>query len=53
VSETNPDAFAIADTLDAERRTGRIRGALQGTPVLVKDNVEMANGMTTAEGRAP
>ena len=30
VIETNPDALAIADSLDAERRAGRIRGPLKG-----------------------
>ena len=47
VLETNPDAHAIADTLDAERRAGRIRGPLHGIPVLVKDNIDSADRMTT------
>ena len=39
VLETNPDALATADRLDAERRSGRVRGPLHGIPVLVKDNI--------------
>src|ERR1035437_664432 len=50
VLETNPDALAIADTLDAERRAGRIRGPLHGIPVLVKDNIDTADRMTTTAG---
>ena len=37
VIETNPDAVAIARSLDEERRCGRVRGPLHGVPVLVKD----------------
>lgn len=37
VIETNPDALAIARTLDRERRDGRVRGPLHGVPVVVKD----------------
>src|SRR5215213_3537690 len=40
VIELNPDALAIADAMDAERRSGRIRGPLHGIPVLIKDNVD-------------
>src|ERR1044072_2281776 len=32
VIETNPDALAIADTLDAERKTTGPRGPLHGIP---------------------
>src|SRR5262245_7419750 len=35
IIETNPDALAIADQLDAERRAGHVRGALHGIPILV------------------
>lgn len=37
VIETNPDALSIATELDQERRDGKVRGPLHGTPVLVKD----------------
>ena len=50
VIETNPDAHAIAAALDAERRAGRIRGPLHGIPVLVKDNIDTADRMTTTAG---
>ncbi|HXK11424.1 MAG TPA: amidase [Vicinamibacteria bacterium] len=50
VIETNPDAPAIADALDAERRTRGARGPLHGIPVLVKDNVDTADRMTTTAG---
>lgn len=43
VLETNPDAFAIADALDAERKSGRVRGPLHGIPVLVKDKIGRAH----------
>src|SRR5690349_137967 len=34
--ELNPEALAIADALDRERKTGRVRGPLHGTPVVIK-----------------
>ena len=52
VIETNPDALAIADALDAERRAGRVRGPLHGIPVLIKDNIDTADRMTTTAGLA-
>jgi amidase len=50
VIETNPDALSIAAALDAERRSGRVRGPLHGIPVLVKDNIDTADRMTTTAG---
>ena len=50
VIETNPDALAIADRLDRERREGRVRGPLHGVPVLLKDNIDTADRMTTTAG---
>jgi amidase len=50
VLETNPDAIAIAAALDAERRGGKVRGPLHGIPVLVKDNIDTADRMTTTAG---
>src|SRR4051812_48691355 len=50
VIETNPDALAIADALDAERRAGRVRGPLHGVPILLKDNIGTADRMTTTAG---
>ena len=48
--EPNPDALEIADELDRERRGGRVRGPLHGIPVLLKDNIETADGMETTAG---
>src|SRR5438067_11572990 len=39
VIETNPNAIAIANSLDAERKGGHVRGPLHGIPLLVKDNI--------------
>ena len=50
VIERNPDALAIADALDAERRAGRVRGPLHGIPVLLKDNIATADRMETTAG---
>jgi amidase len=50
VIEINPDALSIADELDAELRGGRIRGPLHGMPILVKDNIDTADGMKTTAG---
>jgi amidase len=50
VIETNPDALAIAEELDRERRAGKVRGPLHGIPVLVKDNIDTHDRMTTTAG---
>ena len=50
VIEVNPDALAIADALDAERRAGNVRGALHGIPVVIKDNIDTADRMQTTAG---
>ena len=50
VLEINPDALAIADALDAERRDGHVRGPLHGIPVLVKDNIETGDATQTTAG---
>jgi amidase len=50
VIETNPDALTIADSLDADRRAGRLRGPMHGIPVLVKDNINSADRMSTTAG---
>jgi amidase len=50
VIEMNPDALEIADTLDAERKAGKVRGALHGIPILIKDNIDTADRMQTTAG---
>ena len=50
VIETNPDALDIADGLDSERAAGRVRSPLHGVPILVKDNIDTADRMTTTAG---
>jgi amidase len=50
VLEVNPDARAIADQLDAERKSGRTRGPMHGIPVLIKDNIATADRMMTTAG---
>jgi amidase len=50
VIELNPDALAIADRLDEERRARGPRGPLHGIPVLIKDNISTADAMMTTAG---
>ncbi len=50
ILELNPDAEAIASQLDAERRSGHVRGPLHGIPVLVKGNIDTGDRMQTNAG---
>jgi amidase len=50
VIELNPDALAVADAMDAERKNGKVRGPLHGIPILIKDNVGTADKMETTAG---
>src|SRR5262249_14965961 len=50
VIETNPNAVAIAASLDNERRAGQVRGPLHGIPLLVKDNIATFDNMQTTAG---
>lgn len=50
VIELNPDAVAIAESLDAERQAGKVRGMLHGIPILLKDNIDTGDKMTTTAG---
>ena len=49
VIEVNPGALSEADSLDAERRAGKVRGPLHGLPVLIKDNIDVT-GMANSAG---
>lgn len=50
IIEINPEAMAIAETLDRERKEKGIRGPLHGIPVLIKDNIDTADRMMTTAG---
>ncbi|AZN41348.1 amidase family protein [Paenibacillus albus] len=50
VLEVNPDAIAIAEALDAERRERGARGPLHGVPILLKDNIDTGDRMRTSAG---
>ena len=50
VIEVNPDALAIADASDKERKTKAVRGPLHGIPMLIKDNIDTADKMMTTAG---
>ena len=52
VIELNPEALAIAEALDAERKAGRVRGPLHGLPIVVKDNIGTGDRMSTTAGCA-
>jgi len=46
----NPAAASIAAQLDRERKNGRLRGPLHGIPILVKDNIETRDPISTTAG---
>jgi len=50
IIETNPDALTIARALDEERAAGNVRGPLHGVPIVLKDNIDTADAMTTTAG---
>ncbi len=50
VLELNPEALAIARSLDAEFKAKGPRGPLHGIPVLLKDNIDTADRMQTTAG---
>ena len=50
VIELNPDALAIAAEMDHERVAKGKRGPLHGIPVLIKDNIDTHDRMTTTAG---
>ena len=47
VITVNPQALAIADSLDRERAAGRIRGPLHGIPIALKDNIQTVDMVTS------
>ena len=46
----NPDAASIAGQLDQERKNGHVRGPLHGIPILLKDNIETRDPISTTAG---
>ena len=50
VIELNPDAHSIADSLDRERKERGPRGPLHGIPLLIKDNIDTGDRMSTTAG---
>jgi amidase len=50
VIEVNPEALSIAQGLDQERAEKAPRGPLHGIPVLLKDNIETSDRMSTTAG---
>jgi len=50
IIELNPDALSIARNLDLERKAKAPRGPMHGIPVLLKDNIDTADGMQTTAG---
>ncbi|TLU99363.1 amidase [Dyadobacter luticola] len=50
IIETNPDAISIAETLDQERKNGKVHGPMHGIPIIIKDNIDTADKMQTTAG---
>jgi amidase len=50
VIEINPDVLQIADQLDRERKDKGPRGPLHGIPILIKDNIDTGDKMSTSAG---
>lgn len=50
VIEINPDALAMANAMDEERKAGTVRGPMHGIPILIKDNIDTADQMMTTAG---
>ena len=46
----NPQAIEEARLSDSRRRQGTVRGPLDGIPILIKDNIDVAGGMPTTAG---
>lgn len=50
VIEINPDALTMSTALDQERKAGKLRGPLHGIPILLKDNIDTGDQLTTTAG---
>jgi amidase len=50
IIETNPEAVSVAEELDRELKLKGPRGPLHGIPVILKDNIDTADRLTTTAG---
>jgi amidase len=50
IIEINPEALSIAIEMDKERKVGKIRSALHGIPLVIKDNIDTGDKMQTTAG---
>ncbi len=50
IIEVNPEAMDIARNLDKALRDGKVKGALHGIPVILKDNIDTHDKMSTTAG---
>jgi amidase len=50
ILEINPDAILLAMRLDRERSQGHVRGPFHGIPLVLKANIDTADGMMTTAG---
>ncbi len=50
IIELNPDALETADALDSERKEKGPRSPLHGIPLLIKDNIDTADRLSTTAG---
>ncbi|MGI8544891.1 MAG: amidase family protein, partial [Aridibacter sp.] len=50
IIEVNPDAIAIAEQMDKERKNGKVRSHMHGIPIVIKDNIDTADKMKTTAG---
>ena len=50
IFEINPDALQTAAALDEERSRQGSRGPLHGIPVVLKDNIDTADKLSTTAG---
>src|SRR5271155_196857 len=50
VTQINPDALVIAQSLDALRANGTVLGPLHGVPILIKNNIATMDKMHNTGG---
>ena len=50
IIEVNPDAISIAEQLDQDWSEGKKKGLLHGIPVIIKDNIDTHDKMSTTAG---